>query len=73
MLFGRQCISGMDEGLVINLFLYLTTTIVAFIGTYVYKYLIVDRDRHYIEQAFSRYIAPEVVDEIAKNPKSLRL
>lgn len=73
IVIGRRLITWPDEGIVINLFFYLVTTMTAFIGTYVYKYLIVDKGRRQIEWAFSRYIAPDVVAEIARNPESLKL
>jgi adenylate cyclase len=41
--------------------------------SYVYRYFVVNRDRHLIEAAFSHYIAPEVVSAIADDPKSLKL
>lgn len=45
----------------------------AFPVAYAYRYFVVDRDRHFIEKAFSRYLDPEVVEAIAANPKKLNL
>jgi adenylate cyclase len=66
-------VSGYDEGIVINLFFYLVTLTITFIDTYIYKFLIVDRNKRYIEGAFGRYISPDVVKEISKNTKALQL
>jgi adenylate cyclase len=73
IIIGRRLIVGYDEGIVINLFFYLVISGVAFIGTYIYKFLIVDRNKRYIEGAFGRYISPDVVKEISENTQALEL
>ncbi len=40
---------------------------------YVYRYFVVNKERHLIESAFAHYIAPEVVSKIADNPENLKL
>ena len=72
-LFGWNLINLPQDGIVINLFFYTLTAIVSFVETYIYKFLIVDKNKRYIEGAFSRYISPEVVAEISKNASALEL
>lgn len=38
-----------------------------------FRYFVSDRDRRFVRRAFSRYIAQSYLDEIEKNPASLRL
>lgn len=62
------------EGILVSYFsLLLSGVIIPLPLAYVYRYLVVNRDRRYIESAFSHYIAPEVVSAIANDPKSLKL
>ncbi|MDQ1343569.1 MAG: Adenylate/guanylate cyclase protein [Patescibacteria group bacterium] len=46
---------------------------ITFPAAYAYRYFVVDRDRHYIEKAFARYVDPEIVEAISDDPKSLHL
>lgn len=62
------------HGVVASLFaLSIAGVFAAFPIAYAYRYFVVDRDRHFIEKAFSRYVDPEVVEAIAANPKKLNL
>ena len=62
------------HGIVASIFvLSIAGVFAAFPVTYAYRYFVVDRDRHFIEKAFSRYVDPEVVEAIAANPKKLNL
>jgi adenylate cyclase len=38
-----------------------------------YGYFTEGRDRRFLRQAFARYVAPEVVDQLVRNPKQLAL
>lgn len=38
-----------------------------------FRYFVSDRDRRFVRQAFSRYVAPSYLAQIEKNPASLRL
>lgn len=62
------------HGVVISHFiLSIAGVFASFPVAYAYRYFVVDRDRHYIEKAFSRYVDPEVVEAIAANPGALNL
>ncbi len=72
MLFiGRYLL--LQSGIFIDLFAYTTLGLAVFIATAFYRYFITNRDRRYIEKAFSHYIAPDVVKQIAANPDSFKL
>lgn len=43
------------------------------LGAAAMRYGVEDRQRRAIQRAFGRYVAPEVVDEIARNPEALRV
>ncbi len=63
-----------EFGIVIEYFaVALSGAFIAFPSAYAYRYFVVDRNRHYLEKAFSRYVDPEVVEAIAANPEELRL
>jgi len=39
----------------------------------IFNYFFVGREKRFIDQAFSRYISPQVVDQLKRNPKQLTL
>jgi adenylate cyclase len=45
----------------------------ATLGAAAYRYGTEERHRREIQRAFGRYVAPEVVDEIARQPRALRI
>ncbi len=47
--------------------------LIAFGGTALKKYWQVERQRRWVSAAFSRYVAPELVDRLAANPENLKL
>ena len=49
------------------------STLVTFISIMVYKFLAASRERAFLHNAFSRYLAPEVVTEIINDPDKLNL
>ncbi len=61
------------SGIFIDLFAYATIGLSSFIAAAFYRYFITNKDRRYIEKAFSHYIAPDVVKQIAQNPDSFKL
>lgn len=71
VLFAGRLLS--QSGLFIDLFAYTTLGLATFISAAFYRYFITNRDRRYIEKAFSHYIAPDVVKQIAANPDSFKL
>jgi adenylate cyclase len=49
------------------------TVLFAFIGVTLERRIMADRERRELKTAFSRYVSPDVVDEIIKNPSMLKL
>lgn len=72
LLFVGRYLLG-QSGIFIDLFAYAIIGISVFISAAFYRYFITNRDRRYIERAFSHYIAPDVVKQIAANPDSFKL
>lgn len=62
-----------DSGWIYDFFLLTLSLSISFIVTILYRYLITNRERRFIEHAFMHYISPEVVKKISKNPSSLKL
>ena len=61
------------HGIVINLFAYFISITTTFVVSTLYRYFIVNKKRRFIELAFSRYLAPEIVQEIRDHPDKLKL
>jgi adenylate cyclase len=38
-----------------------------------FRFLVTDRDKRFVRRAFGRYVSPEVLAELEKNPQALRL
>lgn len=60
-------------GWIYDFYLLVLSLWVTFLTTIIYRHFVVNRERRFIEQAFSHYISPEVVKKISKNPKALKL
>ena len=71
LIIGRNLL--VRSGVFIDLFAYATLGLSTFVSATFYRYFVTNRDRRYIEKAFSFYIAPDVVKQIAANPDSFRL
>lgn len=63
----------LQYGIFVNIFPFFLLGGSVFLISYVYKFFITNKDRRYIEHAFSHYIAPEIVHRIAEDPESFRL
>lgn len=63
IIFGRFLL--LVEGVMINAFAYCIGGWAVFVVTYLYKYFVVNKDRRFIQQAFAKYIDPELVTRIA--------
>lgn len=59
--------------LYIDLFNYFVYIFIAFLVTYIYKFLIVDKNRRHIEHAFSHYLSKDIVDKISQDSRALSL
>ena len=66
-------IKNSQEALIINIFSYIIFLFSTFLVSYFYKYFVIDRNRRYLTNAFSHYISPEIVKQIADNPELLDL
>ncbi len=62
-----------SQGLIINMVYPFAAIILAYLGSWVYKYFIADRGKREIKSAFGHYLSPELVDQIAKNPELVKL
>ncbi|MDD5377410.1 MAG: adenylate/guanylate cyclase domain-containing protein [Candidatus Gracilibacteria bacterium] len=62
-----------QSGIFIDLFTYAIVGLSVFISAAFYRYFVTNKDRRYIEKAFSHYIAPDVVKQIALHPDSFKL
>ena len=60
-------------GLILNLVYPLSVTLLAYIGIILYKYLVESRQKRFIKNAFSTYLAPSVVEHLIKSPEKLVL
>jgi adenylate cyclase len=63
----------LQYGIFVSIFPFFLLGSITFLVSYVYKFFITNKDRRYIEHAFSHYIAPEVVHRITEDPESFRL
>jgi adenylate cyclase len=72
LLFVGRYLLG-QSGIFIDLFAYTLVGLTTFVSAGFYRYFVTNRDRRYIEKAFSYYIAPDVVKQIAANPDSFKL
>lgn len=62
------------EGLVINIFPILSAgSVLTYPITFIYKFFIVDREKHLIQSAFSHYIDPVIVKKIATSDNPVEL
>lgn len=60
-------------GLIYDLYLLVLSLSISFLVTIIYRHFVINRERRFIEKAFSHYISPDVVKKISKNPKALKL
>ena len=50
-----------------------TFVILCYIGNTAYNFLLLEKDRNILRRGFDAYLAPEIVNQIVKNPDMLRL
>jgi len=53
-----------------NLFYIIALT---FVGFYLYSYFVIEKNKRFLKTAFSRYVSPDMVNIILKNPEKLSL
>ncbi len=61
------------KGLILNLIYPLTVIIVVYIAITAYKYFTETRQKRFIKNAFSTYLAPTVVKQLIESPEKLEL
>jgi adenylate cyclase len=61
------------QGVVLNMLYPLTVIVAVYIGLTVYKYLVETRQKRFIRNAFSTYLAPTVVQQLIDSPETLEL
>ncbi|MBI4146567.1 adenylate/guanylate cyclase domain-containing protein [Candidatus Woesearchaeota archaeon] len=62
-----------NRGILPDLLFIPITGVTSYVANLVHLYLRERKERKYIHDAFSRYVAPEVVKELMKNPDKLKL
>ncbi len=62
-----------ENGLVLNLVYPLAVVIIVYVGITAYKYLVETRQKKFIKNAFSTYLAPTVVKQLIESPENLEL
>jgi len=62
-----------DSGFVADLFYPNLSIIFSTIGTFSARYVETSRQKKFLTESFSRYVAPQVVDEIIRDPSRLKL
>ena len=62
-----------EKGLILNLVYPLSVMLLVYVGITAYKYFTESRQKRFIENAFSTYLAPAVVKQLIKFPETLEL
>lgn len=62
-----------EKGLILNMVYPMVTYFSIYILITVYKYFSVEKQRRFIQSAFSTYLAPSVVDQLIESPEKLNL
>lgn len=60
-------------GLILNLVYPLTVTVIVYVSITAYRYLVETRQKKFIRDAFSTYLAPSVVENLIQSPEKLLL
>jgi adenylate cyclase len=61
------------RGIILNMIYPFITIAVAYVATLAYKYFAELREKKYVKTAFGRYLSPNVMGEVLKNPDLLHL
>lgn len=62
-----------NAGVIVDLIHPYLAIVSTFMAVYIYRYLTEFKEKTAIRVAFSKYVSPEIVDKIAKNPEQLKL
>ncbi len=66
-------IAGYESGRMLNVVYPMVATLLAFAGTYLVRFVREQKEKQFLEGAFSHYVNKDVVKQIIKNPKMLEL
>lgn len=47
--------------------------VITFVVSALYRHFVTEKEKRFIEDAFSHYISPDVVKSLSANPKNLKL
>ncbi|SHJ02058.1 adenylate cyclase [Desulfatibacillum alkenivorans DSM 16219] len=67
------CLFLFTRGTILNMVYPLSIVVIAYVAMTVYKYLTEEKDKRFIKDAFSTYLAPSVVNQVIKDRESLKL
>ncbi|MBD3157023.1 CHASE2 domain-containing protein, partial [Candidatus Peregrinibacteria bacterium] len=59
------------NGIIINMIYPFLAIVLTYIGSIMYKYFAELRQRQYLQTAFGRYLSPDIMKEVLKNPQLL--
>ncbi|MBN2087219.1 CHASE2 domain-containing protein [Candidatus Peregrinibacteria bacterium] len=66
-------IVGYESRIFINVVYPILIILMSFVGTFLLRFILEQKDRKFIEGAFGHYVNKDVVNQIIKNPKMLEL
>ena len=66
-------ILGYEYRIFLNVIYPLLTVLLTFIGTFLLRFILEQKERTFLEGAFGHYVSKEVVEQIIKNPHMLEL
>ena len=67
------CLFLFTRGTILNMVYPLSIVVVSYVSMTVYKYLTEEKDKRFIKDAFSTYLAPSVVNQVIKDRERLKL
>lgn len=61
------------RGLILNMVYPFIAIVFGYIGSYVYRYFIADKNKRELKNAFGHYVSAQLVEQISKNPEMVKL
>jgi adenylate cyclase len=61
------------QGLILDLLHPALALLLVFVGTYLYRFVFVDREKRHLKTAFGHYLAPALVERLSNEPGELKL
>jgi adenylate cyclase len=66
-------IVGYESGVFVNVIYPILAALLAFVGTYLLRFILEQKERKFAEKAFGQYVSKDLVAQILRNPESLKL